>query len=65
MEYKIKMPAIERKWARCPFCGAKVTIYDNTASCRGVFVKCSRGCKREFELVIVDGEQKNLKSTAE
>ena len=49
--------SIERKWIKCPHCGAKNSIYDNTANCNGVFLKCTRGCKREFELVIVEGEQ--------
>ena len=53
----MKIVAIEQKWVRCPFCGAKHSIYDNTANCKGVFLKCTRGCKRIFELVIKDGEQ--------
>ena len=64
-QYQIKLPALERKWARCPYCNAKVTIYDNTADCHGVFMKCSRSCKKVFELVIVNGEQKTLKVTSE
>ena len=47
----------ERKWILCPHCGAKHSLYDNTANCNGVFLKCVRGCKREFELVIENGEQ--------
>jgi len=53
----IKKPALFRKWAVCPYCGSKVTIYDNTAECSGVWTKCTRGCKAEFELVIKNGEQ--------
>lgn len=53
----IQKPALERAWVRCPFCGAKVILYDNTAQCKGVFAKCTRGCKREFEVVIEDGKQ--------
>ena len=49
--------SLERKWIHCPYCGAKHSIYDDTAQCHGVFLKCSRGCKCEFELVIKDGEQ--------
>ncbi|MBQ2973324.1 MAG: hypothetical protein IJE19_03120 [Clostridia bacterium] len=49
--------SLERKWIYCPYCGAKHSIYDDTAECHGVFLKCVRGCKREFELVIKDGEQ--------
>lgn len=63
MSIKIKMPGYVRIWVRCPYCGAKVTIYDNAAECHGVFLKCSRGCKREFELVIHEGKQQ-LQNTA-
>lgn len=47
----------ERKWIICPYCGAKHSIYDDTAECHGVFLKCTRGCKMEFELIIEDGKQ--------
>ena len=49
--------ATEQKWIRCPYCGAKHSIHDDTANCEGVYLKCTRGCKRIFELVIKDGEQ--------
>lgn len=49
--------SIERKWIKCPYCGAKHSIYEDTAECKGVFLKCTRGCKKEFELVIKNGEQ--------
>lgn len=54
---KIQKPPLERKWAKCPNCGAKTILYDNTAECRGVFIKCSRGCKKEFEIKIINGKQ--------
>ncbi len=54
----LKKPQLMRKWAKCPHCGAKTVIYDNTAECSGVFLICTRGCKREFELIIKDGNQK-------
>lgn len=54
---EIKKPPLERKWYRCPYCGAKTVIYDNTANCSGVFVKCTRSCKKEFELKIINGKQ--------
>ncbi|MBP0975819.1 MAG: hypothetical protein J6S92_12545 [Oscillospiraceae bacterium] len=57
MEHAVKIPPIERKWLRCPYCGAKTILYDNTAQCSGVFVKCTRGCKREFEVKIIEGNQ--------
>lgn len=51
------MIGIVRKWIHCPYCGAKHSIYDDSAECHGVFLKCTRGCKKEFELVIENGEQ--------
>jgi len=51
-----KVPT-ERKWIRCPYCGAKCSIYDDTADCHGVYLICTRKCKHEFELVIENGEQ--------
>jgi DNA-directed RNA polymerase subunit RPC12/RpoP len=54
---KIKIPPLDRKWIKCPYCGAKTVIYDNTALCSGVHIKCTRGCKREFEIIIKDGKQ--------
>ena len=57
MGYAVKIPPVRREWARCPYCGAKAVLYDNTAQCSGVFVKCTRGCRREFELKIESGKQ--------
>ena len=53
----MKQLATERKWIRCPHCGAKHSIFDDTAECHGVFLLCTRGCKKEFELIIEDGKQ--------
>lgn len=50
-------PPIERMWIKCPSCGAKHSIYDNTADCHGVYLRCYRGCGVEFELVIENGKQ--------
>lgn len=36
MEHIIKIPT-ERKWFRCPCCGKKLLIYDDTAKCDGVY----------------------------
>ncbi len=47
----------EKKWFICPYCGSKIIIYDNTANSRGVFTVCHRGCKREVEIVVQNGEQ--------
>lgn len=52
----IAKPPLERKWLTCPFCGAKTILYDNTADCSGVFVKCTRGCRQEFEAKIKKGK---------
>lgn len=49
--------ATKRIWIHCPYCGAKHSLYENTAECHGVFLVCTRGCRKEFELVIVDGKQ--------
>lgn len=51
----IPKPPLERKWLHCPHCGAKTILYDNTANCSGVHLKCTRGCKQEFEVKIKDG----------
>lgn len=56
---KIEKPPIERRWILCPNCGAKTVIADDTATCKGVHIKCTRGCKQVFELVIRNGEQMN------
>ena len=50
MEHMIKIPT-ERKWFRCPCCGKKVLIYDDTAKCDGVYINC-RECKREVKIKI-------------
>lgn len=57
MDNKIRVPPIELRWLLCPFCGAKTVLFDNTADCHGVHIKCTRGCKQVFEIKIVNGEQ--------
>lgn len=54
---KPEIPALYRSWIRCPYCGARYALSDNKAECKGVFVKCTRGCKREFEIKIHKGKQ--------
>ena len=49
--------APDRKWIFCPRCGSKHSQYGDVAECRGVFLKCDRGCRQIFELVIRDGQQ--------
>lgn len=58
----IRKPSIERTWAHCPSCGAKTVILDDNAHCSGVHIKCTRGCKCVFELVVRDGVQQMKKT---
>lgn len=46
-----KIPLLKREWYKCPDCGKKLAIYDNTASCSGVFIQCKK-CKKEIEIII-------------
>nr|DAE73358.1 MAG TPA: DNA-directed RNA polymerase [Caudoviricetes sp.] len=46
----IKIPT-ERKWYRCPYCGKKLLIFNDTAKCDGVFINC-RECRREVKIKI-------------
>lgn len=43
----------ERKWYCCPApdCRQKLLIYDNTALCSGVYIRCKK-CGREVEVNI-------------
>lgn len=52
----IPRPPLERMWLRCPECGAKTILYDNTAVCCGVYVKCTRGCGCIFEIKLAGGK---------
>lgn len=47
----VKKPPLERYWFRCPYCGKKLALYDNTTQCNGVFLKC-KNCKNEVELKV-------------
>lgn len=58
--YKIKLPPLERYWYRCPHCGAKLLLYDNTAVSHGVFIKCKL-CKKEIEISIEPESHMNQK----
>lgn len=55
MSHGIKLPSMELRWIRCPYCGAKTVLATDDANCSGVHIKCTRGCKQVFELVIKDG----------
>lgn len=48
---KIQKPPLVRMWYQCPYCGKAAVIYDNTARCIGVYVKC-KVCRQEFEIKI-------------
>lgn len=48
---KIVKPPIMRKWYACPYCGKNAVLYDNTARCTGLYMKCKE-CKKEFEIKI-------------
>ena len=51
MVRKIRVPPLERRWYKCPKCGAKLAIVDNTTRCNDLFIKC-RVCKNEIEVKI-------------
>lgn len=55
--YSERIPAMRREWIKCLYCGAKHSLYTEKAECNGVFVKCTRGCGREFEIKIRNGKQ--------
>lgn len=47
---KIKYPSYKRQWYKCPLCGTKLCVYDNTANLNGgIFIKC-KTCKKEIEI---------------
>ena len=52
IEKVLKIPVV-RKWYRCPNkeCGQKLLIYDKTAQCSGVYIRCKK-CGREVEIRI-------------
>ncbi len=47
----IQMPILEKKWYCCPNCGKKLFLYDNTAYCDGIYIKCKE-CKCEIKVNI-------------
>ncbi len=53
----LKKVTLKKDWVICPKCGAKCCIKNDISQCSGVYLKCTRGCKGVFELVIVDGHQ--------
>lgn len=46
----IKIPT-EKKWYHCPKCGQRILIYQNTAVCAGIFIKCKK-CGNNIEVKI-------------
>lgn len=51
MQKQLKKPPLKRMWYRCPECGTKLLIYDNTSRAKGLYMKC-RTCKTEVEIKI-------------
>lgn len=47
----MKNIALSRRWFKCPLCGKNLLIVDNTAKCRGVFIRC-KNCKNDIEIKI-------------
>lgn len=47
----IEYPPLKRKWCRCPKCGTKLAIVDNTTRCSNLYIKC-RTCKNEIRIEI-------------
>jgi len=52
------LPALpfKRIWAKCVHCGQHLFLFDNTAWCSGIYMKCRR-CKKESEIKIILGVQ--------
>lgn len=50
MKKNIQIPT-ERKWYVCPHCGKSLVIYEDTAVCKGVFIRCKE-CRREIEIKV-------------
>lgn len=49
---ELRIPiATERKWYYCPHCGQKLMIYDDTAKCHGLYMRC-KACGKEVEVKI-------------
>lgn len=40
-----------RSWYLCPVCGQKLLIYDDTAKCTHVYLRCKK-CGKEVEIKI-------------
>ena len=43
----------------CPYCGYITPLqYSDNANCNGVFIRCKgRGCRKIFEVIIINGQQ--------
>lgn len=50
-DVKMKKPILYQKWYKCPNCGQKFFLYDNTAQASGIYVKC-KACKKSVEVII-------------
>lgn len=40
---------VRKSWFACPRCGKRLLLYDNTAACGGMYVKC-KACGRVVEV---------------
>lgn len=45
-----EMPVM-RRWYKCPYCGKKLFVYDNTVKCKGIYLRC-RQCRKEIKITI-------------
>lgn len=57
---ELRKPVLAKKWAKCPFCGKNIILYDDTANSSGIWAKCKK-CGCEFEIKIQNGQQKTNK----
>ena len=47
----MRKPVLYQEWYRCPECGQKLFLYDNTAQAHGIYVKCKK-CGSNVEVKI-------------
>lgn len=48
---RMRYPPLKREWCRCPKCGTKLAIKDNTTKCSNLYIKC-RTCKNEIKIEV-------------
>lgn len=47
----MEKPPLKRDWYKCPYCGQKLLLYDNTAKSKGIYIKCKK-CGKEIEIKV-------------